>query len=63
MKIHCQDVEPVGVGNFFFAINATFRFILKKLGADAPRRYWSGLGDGRGGCQPHPYRKAWSCAD
>ena len=38
------DLKPVGAGDFYFAINATFRFILKQLGPDALRRYWQELG-------------------
>jgi len=38
------DTKPVGAADFYFAINATFRFILQKLGADSLRRYWTDLG-------------------
>jgi len=40
------DTKPVGAADFYFAINATFRFILNKLGSDGLRRYWTGLGSG-----------------
>ena len=38
------DAKPVGAADFYFAINATFRFILNKLGPDGLRRYWTDLG-------------------
>ena len=38
------DTKPVGAADFYFALNATFRFIERKLGKDALRRYWQGLG-------------------
>jgi hypothetical protein len=38
------DSKKVGAGDFYFAINATFRFIEKQLGRDALRRYWQELG-------------------
>ncbi len=38
------DSKKTGAGDFYFAINATFRFIEKRLGADALRRYWQELG-------------------
>jgi hypothetical protein len=38
------DTKPVGAADFYFAINATFRFILLRLGMDALRRYWHDLG-------------------
>lgn len=38
------DTKPVGASDFYFAINATFRFILHKLGMAGLRRYWSDLG-------------------
>lgn len=38
------DTKPVGAADFYFAINATFRFILKKLGPDGLRKYWHDLG-------------------
>lgn len=39
-----RDTKPVGAADFYFAINATFRFIRQKLGPDALRDYWSDLG-------------------
>jgi hypothetical protein len=38
------DTKPVGAADFYFAINSTFVFILKSLGRDGLRRYWSDLG-------------------
>ena len=38
------DSKTVGAGDFYFAINATFRFIEKQLGPDVLRRYWQELG-------------------
>ncbi|MBI5801651.1 MAG: hypothetical protein HZA92_13135 [Verrucomicrobia bacterium] len=38
------DTKPVGAADFYFAINATFRFVLRKLGADGLRRYWTHMG-------------------
>jgi hypothetical protein len=38
------DTKPVGAADFYFAINATFRFILGKSGIEGLRRYWSDLG-------------------
>jgi hypothetical protein len=39
-----QDTKPVGAADFYLAINATFRFILGRLGIDGLRRYWRELG-------------------
>jgi len=41
-----SDTKPVGAADFYFAINATFRFIRSSLGADALEQYWSDLGRG-----------------
>ncbi|MBI5686906.1 MAG: hypothetical protein HZC54_17700 [Verrucomicrobia bacterium] len=38
------DTKPVGAADFYFAINATFRFILNKSGIEGLRRYWTDLG-------------------
>lgn len=40
------DAKPVGAADFYFAINATFRFILEKSGMNGLRDYWTGLGSG-----------------
>jgi hypothetical protein len=40
----CTDNKPVGAADFYFAINATFRFLLGKLGVAGLRRYWTALG-------------------
>ena len=45
---HCvlppTDSKKVGAGDFYFAINATFRFIEKRFGFEGLRRYWQELG-------------------
>src|SRR5689334_17399130 len=38
------DFKPKGAADFYFAINATFRFILDKFGMEGLRRYWTQLG-------------------
>jgi hypothetical protein len=38
------DTKPVGAADFYFAINATFRFVLRKFGIEGLRRYWIDLG-------------------
>ena len=38
------DSKPIGAADFYFAINSTFRFILKRFGEEGLRQYWSGLG-------------------
>jgi len=38
------DAKPQGAADFYFAINATFRFVLNKLGVEGLRRYWTDLG-------------------
>jgi hypothetical protein len=38
------DTKPVGAADFYFAINATFRFVLGKLGIEGLRQYWTDLG-------------------
>ncbi|MBB5040232.1 hypothetical protein [Prosthecobacter dejongeii] len=39
-----MDVKPVGAADFYTAVNATFRFIERKLGPAGLRRYWLDLG-------------------
>lgn len=39
-----HDAKPVGAADFYFAINATFRFILERFGAEGLQRYWRELG-------------------
>lgn len=41
-----QDTKPQGAADFYFATNATFRFLLGRLGADGWRRYLEELGRG-----------------
>ncbi len=38
------DTKPIGAADFYFAINATFRFILHRTDIDGLRRYWTDLG-------------------
>ena len=38
------DKKPVGAADFYFAINATFRFVLNKFGFEGLRQYWTALG-------------------
>ena len=38
------DHKPVGAADFYFGINATFRFIETKFGLHGLRAYWSDLG-------------------
>jgi len=35
----------MAAGDFYFAINATFRFFLEKYGEEALTRYWESLGE------------------
>jgi hypothetical protein len=39
------DTKPTGAADFYFAINATFRFILQRLGMAGLQRYWTELGE------------------
>lgn len=38
------DSKPIGAADFYFAINATFRFILARTGSEGLRQYWTDLG-------------------
>jgi len=38
------DTKPAGHADFYFAINASFRFILKRFGIEKLRDYWTQLG-------------------
>jgi len=38
------DTKPHGHADFYFAINATFRFIIARFGYDKLRQYWSDIG-------------------
>ena len=40
------DTKPVGSADFYFGINATFRFIIRRLGMDGWRRYLEEMGRG-----------------
>jgi hypothetical protein len=39
-----RDTKPVGAADFYFAINATFRFLLARFGVEGLRRYWTDMG-------------------
>jgi hypothetical protein len=39
-----RDTKETGAPDFYFAINATFRFILERFGMEGLRRYWGDLG-------------------
>ena len=39
-----RDAKDVGAADFYFAINATFRFIEQQFGSEGLRRYWRELG-------------------
>ena len=41
-----SDSKPIGAADFYFAINAGFRFILNRFGIDQLRQYWKDLGSG-----------------
>ena len=41
-----RDAKDVGAADFYFAINATFRFIEQRFGREGLRRYWQELGTG-----------------
>ncbi|MCC6414868.1 MAG: hypothetical protein IT582_03040 [Opitutaceae bacterium] len=41
-----QDTKPHGAPDFYYAINATFRFILRRLGREAWVRYLEEMGRG-----------------
>lgn len=38
------DTKPVGAADFYFGINATFRFIRKKFGDEGLTAYWTDIG-------------------
>lgn len=40
-----SDNKPKGAGDFYFAINATFRFLQRSFGMDNLVRYWTELGE------------------
>lgn len=44
-KLPYTDTKPVGHADFYFAINATFRFIHDRFGIEGLRRYWRQLGE------------------
>ncbi len=50
-----NDNKPQGAADFYFTINATFRFILDKLGPAGLRDYWIELGQS----YYRPVTQAW----
>ena len=38
------DAKPVGAADFYFTINATFRFVLGRFGTEGLHKYWTNLG-------------------
>ncbi|MFC5457094.1 hypothetical protein [Prosthecobacter fluviatilis] len=50
------DTKPAGHADFYFAINATFRFILRHRGEQALRSYWRDLG----GSYYRPVSQNWA---
>lgn len=44
MSLPYTDTKPVGAADFYLAINATFRFILKQFRITGLREYWTNLG-------------------
>ncbi|MDR0415897.1 MAG: hypothetical protein LBH76_01000 [Propionibacteriaceae bacterium] len=38
------DAKPVGAADFYFAINATFRFVKERFGREGLYAYWAELG-------------------
>jgi hypothetical protein len=50
-----QDTKPQGAADFYFAINATFRFLISKLGHDGWCRYLDDMAES----YYRPVWKAW----
>ncbi len=50
------DTKPQGSADFYYAVNATFRFLLQRLGPDGWRRYLEELGRG----YFEPVNRQWS---
>ena len=44
MVLPYKDSKPLGAADFYFAINATFRFILNRYGKTGLINYWNDLG-------------------
>lgn len=40
-----SDTKPIGAADFYFAINATFRFIFVRFGKQELEKYWTALGE------------------
>ena len=49
------DTKPVGHADFYFAINATFRFIQKHRGEESLKNYWRDMG----GSYYRPVAERW----
>ncbi len=49
------DTKPHGHADFYFATNATFRFILERFGFDKLKQYWADLG----ACYYQPVSATW----
>lgn len=49
------DTKPQGAADFYYGINATFRFILRRFGPDGWRRYLEEMGRGYFG----PVNRSW----
>ena len=56
-SIPYRDAKDVGAADFYFAINATFRFIQTTLGPESLHRYWRELG----ASYFAPVSAAWRC--
>src|SRR3954454_7548269 len=41
-----RDTKGVGAADFYFGINATFRFVQAKFGLEGLRKYWREMGQG-----------------
>lgn len=39
------DTKPAGAADFYCAVNATFRFLLRRFGLEGLKRYWAELGE------------------
>jgi hypothetical protein len=50
------DTKPAGHADFYFAINATFRFILRHRGDEGLRSYWRDIG----GSYYRPVSQQWA---
>lgn len=44
-KLPYVDTKPQGAADFYYAVNATFKFIERRLGKEGLIRYWQDLGE------------------